>query len=720
MATYFNFELFINITNDLKFELRETLLHSFTNHEKFAFNDFDIDNFLFEISENSIIENFNLYYKLSKNKLEYKFLIDKIFIKACKQIYKRVPIKIFKLIKQEQIDNEFITNKIFTVLQDKRLEKEYNKLFMDFKWSLSKYRYNNLEFFIKRDEEQKKDKTLTNEKLLHQQKAKPQKLSFHIFKERILHFNEHKCKLFIHDVSNYLAEKNIRAHNAMIKYFNSTKKIDKKLLIKLYDDASFLPKVGSKASKAIREAMALKLKTFNAIVVPKSKIEIQIDQLIHDINQNFNIDFSYEELRHLHQEDNSIDLFKLVEFIFQDQNTAKNKVTNYLINNCQPFSLENNLTLVEVANNFGKTRERIRQIKTKLLKSLRDKLSFISKHKNLFKFEINNSINIITVDESLTNAINKKSGVTFSKYLISIILGALHSEKFSLIGDIFKYTRSYRTKSYIKNIISSDGSLKNIYLIKNESFDLENFTTLLNNTTKKLSLKIEKDISISIQNYLNDYFEETSENLLEIVKSILINEYSEPVSRASWHYVPLLIEDNNIIIKRNTPKLNFEFVVEALKHFNQPTHKDRIKEYIIDKYPNTKSTFSVSGAVLKEDEVFIFFGRQSVYGLKSWEIEGTVKGGTIRDIVEEYLESYSEPREIKDIESEVLKWRPDSNAYSIISNLKLMNNNTSPFVFYRGTRTKKSLIGLKSKRKIQKNNAISEISVEDIFMSFLN
>jgi len=106
-------------------------------------------------------------------------------------------------------------------------------------------------------------------------------------------------------------------------------------------------------------------------------------------------------------------------------------------------------------------------------------------------------------------------------------------------------------------------------------------------------------------------------------------------------------------------------------------------------------------------------GRTSTYGLRKWENAGLYKGGTIRKIVKEYLENWNIPKHINDITHHVLQFR-DTNSYSILQNVKLMNTDKSPFVFYRG-----GMIGLKRKNYFKKNDLnIEPISLEELINDF--
>ena len=100
-------------------------------------------------------------------------------------------------------------------------------------------------------------------------------------------------------------------------------------------------------------------------------------------------------------------------------------------------------------------------------------------------------------------------------------------------------------------------------------------------------------------------------------------------------------------------------------------------------YPFLNSTDeSVRGILGREKDKFIYFGRSSTYGLRVWEKQKDgIKGGTIKNIVEEYLESQVGPKSISEILNYVNQFRK-TNEKSVLTNLNL--DNTNKFIFYKG------------------------------------
>ena len=118
---------------------------------------------------------------------------------------------------------------------------------------------------------------------------------------------------------------------------------------------------------------------------------------------------------------------------------------------------------------------------------------------------------------------------------------------------------------------------------------------------------------------------------------------------------------------------------------------EEIADAINKKYPELEvNGASIRSSLQREKELFIYIGRSSTYGLRRWEKEQeNLKGGTIRDIVEEYLELADVPKHIGEIMEYVLRFR-DTNEKNVLSNIKLEENER--FTFYDG-----GFIGIKGK-----------------------
>ena len=177
--------------------------------------------------------------------------------------------------------------------------------------------------------------------------------------------------------------------------------------------------------------------------------------------------------------------------------------------------------------------------------------------------------------------------------------------------------------------------------------------------------KIEESYSFNFKSYLYKFLTKNNIDILNIAFPIaekIVNDEFEI-------YLDL---EENITFKRNTIKLTYKYAYEALEQLGKPSKVKEIFEKVLELHPNYNTEEAKVRVSMKRKNGFVPIGRKSVFGLKKWEKElDNFKGGTIRNIVEEYLSQFTEPKKILDITNHVLKYRPKSNQYSILQNLKL-------------------------------------------------
>ena len=120
-------------------------------------------------------------------------------------------------------------------------------------------------------------------------------------------------------------------------------------------------------------------------------------------------------------------------------------------------------------------------------------------------------------------------------------------------------------------------------------------------------------------------------------------------------------------------RLKQEGILEdILGTLNEPSHASRIAETWNARYPEHAITMEQIRAVaVRNKEKFFSIERTSTYGLRRWEAQRQVKGGTIRDIVEDLLIRIKGPVHFQEALKDVLKYRPSTNLNSMRQNLKL-------------------------------------------------
>jgi hypothetical protein len=337
-------------------------------------------------------------------------------------------------------------------------------------------------------------------------------------------------------------------------------------------------------------------------------------------------------------------------------------------------------TLEDIATSIGLTRERTRQIRKKLLDEIDSGFTFLRslEFDALNLYGIDTDSEYIVIDENLIDEIHQKESVKYNNIFVTKILSLLLNKTHCLVGNI---------ESCAFNIIAKPKGLayrwNSIYLISKEIDNIFDFESLAIDINRRLSDRIDEDYSFHFETYLVSFLKEGFETdsflVTQIAEHIIFNEFE----------ITIDLHDT-VTFKRNTVKQVYEYSREALEALGEPSKVEEIYNKVKELYPGYNTDVNSIRASMQRKTGFVPFGRTSVYGLKSWEEEKDIRGGTIRDITEEYLISQDEPKHIDDIALYVNKYR-STTAKNIYSNLQMEVN--SRFSFFRGM-----FIGLKSKK----------------------
>lgn len=385
-------------------------------------------------------------------------------------------------------------------------------------------------------------------------------------------------------------------------------------------------------------------------------------------------------------------IFQLTEFLL-NHNAFFDKTQTVIVKRAlKLFNNQKELTLDEIAEQVNLSRERVRQIRKLCLEDLFNKLLFISNfNDDLFqKYSIDVESMYIEINTDIIDKINQSNNTNFSREFITYILSAYLKDSFSFVGN-------YEDVLQPKYFNSRNRHNWNNFYIVEKGLALEfDFTSFTNDISNRLSDRIEESYSFNFKSYLSKFLTNNNIDTLELLFPIceeIINEEFEI-------YLDL---EENINFKRNTSRQAYEYAFEALEHLGKPSKVKEIFEKVIELHPNYDTEEAKIRVSMKRKNGFVPIGRKSVFGLKKWENElDNFKGGTIRDIVEEYLMQFTVPKHISDITEHVLKYRPKSNQYSILQNLKL--DESGLYIFFKG-----SHIGLTTKKYESDFKKISEV-----------
>ena len=123
---------------------------------------------------------------------------------------------------------------------------------------------------------------------------------------------------------------------------------------------------------------------------------------------------------------------------------------------------------------------------------------------------------------------------------------------------------------------------------------------------------------------------------------------------------------------------------EILREAGQPmTLAEMMDEYMYQ-YPERDANESSLRGAIGGNKNIVPVGRSSTYALAEWNHE-TFRGGTIRQFVQECIDQSPEKiARTADVAEYVMRFRPGTNEYNILTNLSLDAENTYRFFYKDG------------------------------------
>ncbi len=342
------------------------------------------------------------------------------------------------------------------------------------------------------------------------------------------------------------------------------------------------------------------------------------------------------------------------------------------------FTKKNSKTYDTIAVDMNITKERVRQLKNTLQRQIGDYFEFITtlKVNDIASYDLDHSTPVIIIDHLKAKTINEKENVDFSYVFYSIIFGLLLRSSHAVLGDDeFIANEPYGKKP---------SKFKNCYLIDKTIFESFNFSSFVNDIYSKLSIKIEESYSIYFDGYLYSFLKQPNLKSITVLKNIC--------EQIILHEFEVIVDGNGFLqFEKNTRQKTYEYALEVLESKSQMMTVYEISKAITERHPGLNiAPESIRASLQREKGIFIFFGRRSTYGLRKWETDqDNVKGGTIRDIIEEYLMTKDSPVHISEILVHVLKYRK-TNERNVLTNIKMEENKR--FVFFAA-----GFIGIKTK-----------------------
>ena len=460
---------------------------------------------------------------------------------------------------------------------------------------------------------------------------------------------------FIEINSNNLSN---RSKNAITSFLNGNLKIRNISERILTNDRFNFQDIKNVGTKTVTELKSF-IHTITEFIEKVAEVESENDLVA--LRNRFFIEktFSISSIPNEILESQSI--FSLVDFLISENAIFEKNESVIFQKAFKIFDNQLELTLDEIAEEINISRERVRQIRKGILENLFNNLQFVKNiEDDLYqKYGIDQNQKLINIDDELNNQINEVNNTNFSIEFNTFIIYSYISDKFDLVGE----TEDVLQPKYFNS--RDRHNWDNFYLVKNQLTNEFDFNNFANDIDKRINARNELTYSFHFKSYLNNFIKNEDNSVISIVFPV-----AEKIINQEFDLIIDL--DDNIVFKRNTVKQVPEYAIEALEKLGLPSKIEDIYKLIELNYPEiTKSQDALRGSLQRTPEI-IYFGRSSTYGLKKWEIEKEgIKGGTIKDLIFEYLQDKNDPIHILELLNEVHKYRDKTNARNIITNLKL-------------------------------------------------
>jgi hypothetical protein len=302
------------------------------------------------------------------------------------------------------------------------------------------------------------------------------------------------------------------------------------------------------------------------------------------------------------------------------------------------------LTNDEISEELGITKERVRQIALsdtilrKIIDAFETILLIFNKYGFITTFNWFSKTDLVNLDE---DKINNIDNTDFSSEFLYEVATVINPE-------------------YVLQFVPD--SECEIFLIKKELVNVVNLKELFSFVQSIVSKKVDETFDINLSGFLfqyfinNDYYSLFSNRVQVLVETILIKAFS-------------IVTDisGNIIIVRNTKKKIWEEIHDILFEANCSLLINEISRKLKEKGFDIEED-SVRSHILRHDRIFILTG-SSQYGLKTWENGDDIQGGTIKDLIENFLFAKKKPSHVRDITNYVQKFR-DTNFASVSRNIQ--------------------------------------------------
>lgn len=451
-----------------------------------------------------------------------------------------------------------------------------------------------------------------------------------------------------------------------------------------YHNSSF-HKLKGIGENTIKELKQFRYELFDLInkLIDSKEGYTSLDNIFHDyLIRNFSLrEKHYKDIFLLFSTLKLIPVFRTIKILADNKYILPKKSDQIIFNNLYDYNSDKLPVYKNLAIEIRCTIQAIRQkyyASLPLLYTLHFfNFKFFEKYQ-YYLYNVDSTKDLIIIDQEIVQNINLLEQVNYNKYFVANVFSHILSDSHALIWLPFK--------SKLFNNKTPDHIYKNMYLVTKEISECYDFDLFLDDITRRFQAKRDEKYQLDLSKYLLRFSKNKNNSILSAIINIC-----QKIMAIEFNLI--FDPEDKIVFERNTKKKSIEYIPELLEEIGHPLSVNEIFVLLDKKYPGKIKSPALVRALfsrIPKDKI-ICFGRSSTYGLKIWEKKySNIKGGTIREIVEEYLDQKDVPCSLGEIFEYVKRFRPNTHEYSIYSNL--VKQEDTKFVFFQNY-----FIGLKKK-----------------------
>lgn len=474
--------------------------------------------------------------------------------------------------------------------------------------------------------------------------------SKHVFEE------SEKAALFAPRIEKLMATEHIRTYHSYKKFMESCNNSVLDFYLKVVGmphTAVKFPGLNPSKSQALLNVFLNVLPQIDAFLAgAKTAPAVMYNSQLHKLNLT---DVQRDDIVNRTERCGHFPLFTAIYYLMSQMDERKLKIARKGLNTVYGQSVQD---LNELAQSLGISRERVRQLRDDCLDDL------LSYPRKIFRAGLLDEYIYAVQSEYDFKHIRTEEGVEFSNEYITVCI-AISNPDLHIIGD------------YRKSLLKTSGAVRRLYLVPSKLHNIFDFNKFIVSVEDMLNEKRFYPYRDDLETFVRGQIKKsiTEEDFYDIIKEcrqILQKGY------------PDNIINSQIYFPANARKTIPNLIEDILREFNRPMTAEEICVQLNERYPDLEQIPSKIGPNALRNSNIVAVSRSSTYALAEWNFTEK-RGGTIRDIVEEYLNSLIEPiATLSDICEHVAKFRDNVKESSIKSNLLAETSNKFSLYYKNG------------------------------------